>query len=100
MSTNAEPASGSLHDRSTRWPARPGGDNSSRIRVLQGSGGAWLPAAVNDETYLLTGIPLTIGFQLHTPARQKTVATRSDANAGHLDQRRGRSRVSEDLRVR
>ena len=65
MSTAASAASSSLHNRS----ATPAPDARPR-RLLEGFGfvAVWVALGylfpLNDETYLLMGIPLTVGFQI------------------------------------
>jgi hypothetical protein len=88
MSTIAQPATGSLHERSTP-PVR----DARRRRLLEGFGlvAVWVALGclfpLNDETYLLMGIPRTIGFQLLVRRRPLCELWVRDATRFTLDKR-------------
>jgi hypothetical protein len=88
MSTIAQRRTGSLRDRSTP-PVR----DARRRRLLEGIGfvAVWVALGylfpLNDETYLLTGIPLTIGFQLLVRRRPLCELWVRDATRFTLDKR-------------
>lgn len=88
MSTAAQTASETLHDSSTRTSR----DHRPR-RLLEGFGfvAVWVTLGyllpLNDETYLLLGIPLTISFQLLVRRRPLRELWVRDATRFTLDKR-------------
>ena len=88
MSTAAGAASSSLHNRS----ATPARDARPR-RLLEGFGfvAVWVALGylfpLNDETYLLMGIPLTVGFQILVRRRPLRELWVREASHFSLDKR-------------
>jgi membrane protease YdiL (CAAX protease family) len=88
MSTITHPPTKAMHDRSIT-PAR----DARRRRVLEGFGfvAVWVALGylfpLNDETYLLMGVPLTLGFQLLVRRRPLRELWVRDATRFTLDRR-------------
>ncbi|MEO7943357.1 MAG: hypothetical protein ABIR34_08150 [Marmoricola sp.] len=88
MSTTARAVSRTLHDSSTRTSR----DHRPR-RLLEGFGfvAVWVTLGylfpLNDQTYLLLGIPLTVGFQLLVRRRPLPELWVRDATRFTLDKR-------------